>query len=156
MLTVLYIFLSFIWWIIAWLAASKILIKSRASEEIWELIRISLFFAPIALPFSIIYYFFFRKEPPPIDGYNWWDLVEHNGRQAIVVSDNYIIYVWEWKVFYAYSEDYSPILSGEMKDELLYLREAQDLERKGKEFISQAEKVRKASVRVQNVLHTKK
>ena len=43
-----------------------------------------------------------------------------------------------------------------MKDELMYLREAQELERKGKEFISQAEKVRKASVRVQNVLHTKK
>lgn len=103
-------------------------------------------------------YLKFNKKIPIIDGYKWWDLVKYWSRDWIFIIKRYdgkywVLLKWETLVSYLNEDEISPIIDWEMEEELKLFREAQELERKGKEFIAQAEKVRKQQAKVKNILN---
>lgn len=86
-------------------------------------------------------------------GYRWGDKIKYktkdNEEDAIYLYwswDNYdrasIVVVWEYTSKYVSFSEISPIFTKELKEELQYFHDANELEKQAKEFVKQAEKVR--------------
>ena len=165
---IIYGIIAVVVWILLWVTAHRILVwRYKWSDNDWWTTGACSIFAPILflvaifnLIFDIDYSFpkLFNKKTPIIDGYKWGDMVKIGMLDWIFVweydyGDKYrILLKWEQQVQLFEIDKITPNIKWEMVEELKLFKEAQELERKGKEFIAQAEKVRKQQKKVKNIM----
>lgn len=148
-------------WIFIGMMGYKIFLKAWYNDKDYLIFVSSFVFAPIAFIWSIFYYFLFKKNPPPINWYKWWDLVEYEGKRAIVVGKWWVtsgikfIIEWEDNVREKYSEYVSPIISWEMKDTLEYVQAVNEFEKATKELEEKASKVKSMRDKVKTIFDKK-
>lgn len=164
---IIYIIIAVILWIFFGVTAYHMAINKLKWRDNGVTGIGSIFIAPIFFLVTILFYFyekewnfpkFFNKKTPIIDGYKWWDKVKIWMLDWIFVweSDYWnkykILLQWEQQVQYYDIDKVTPNIKWEMVEELKLFKEAQELERKWKEFIAQAEKVRKQQKKVRNIM----
>ena len=161
----LYIILWIIVWIFMWVTSMEVLTWRFKWGN--DTVIGAIFVAPIMFIIAIFLILYdidyseiriFNKKTPTIDWYTWWDLIKYWLRDGIYLapcylSDCYVLLKWETWAIRVSKESIEPVITWEVAEELKLFKEAQELEKKWKEFIAQAEKVRKQQAKIKNILN---